>query len=139
MLERIAFELANNRTKYTHFIDYGGGIACLCELEQLCSARVGVMCDIDFPTEDQYRSSASSLASHWASTLTSSSPSTRTALRLTQSHRARRRWRTCADAEQLGVLAARCSSGRTQTPTHPSQTGPPFTGGSFFESASFSL
>jgi len=56
MLERIAFELANNRTKYTHFIDYGGGIACLGELEQLCSARVAVMCNSDFPTEDQYRS-----------------------------------------------------------------------------------
>lgn len=56
MLERIAFELANNRTKYTHFIDYDGGIACLGELEALCSVRVGVMCDFDFPNENQYKS-----------------------------------------------------------------------------------
>lgn len=56
MLERIAFELANNRTKYTHFVDRDGGIACLGELEQLCSARVGVLCDFDFPNEAQYKS-----------------------------------------------------------------------------------
>ncbi len=54
MLERISFQLANNRGKYSHFIHKDGTIAALKKLDELHEARVGVLVEIDFPTEAQY-------------------------------------------------------------------------------------
>jgi hypothetical protein len=54
MLERISFQLANNRARYTHFIHSDGTIASLAKLQELHEARVGVMVEADFPTEAQY-------------------------------------------------------------------------------------
>jgi hypothetical protein len=54
MLERISFQLANNRARYTHFIHGTGDIACLKELSQLCEARVGLLVESGFPSEAQY-------------------------------------------------------------------------------------
>jgi hypothetical protein len=54
MLERISFELANNRARYTHFIHLDGTIASLSPLEAVCIAKVGVMTEDSFPNELQY-------------------------------------------------------------------------------------
>jgi hypothetical protein len=54
MLERISFQLANNRGRYTHFIHLGGTVASLYPLEALHEARVGIICDKEFPDEAQY-------------------------------------------------------------------------------------
>lgn len=54
MLERISFQLANNRGRYSHFIHKDGTLASLYPLEVLHEARVGIMCEKEFPEEAQY-------------------------------------------------------------------------------------
>jgi hypothetical protein len=54
MLERISFQLANNRGRYTHFVEVGGTVASLYPLEALHEARVGIVCEKEFPDEAQY-------------------------------------------------------------------------------------
>jgi len=54
MLERISFQLANNRGRYTHFVEAGGAVASLYPLEALHEARVGIVCEKEFPDEAQY-------------------------------------------------------------------------------------
>ena len=54
MLERISFQLANNRGRYSHFVHLDGSVASLYPLETLHEARVGIMCEKEFPEEAQY-------------------------------------------------------------------------------------
>ncbi|MGM4893136.1 hypothetical protein [Tardiphaga sp. 839_C3_N1_4] len=54
MLERISFQLANNRGRYTHFVHDDGTVASLYPLETICEARVGLICEKEFPSEAQY-------------------------------------------------------------------------------------
>ncbi len=54
MLARISLQLANNRGRYSHFIHKEGTIAALKKLEELHEARVGVLVEVDYPTEAQY-------------------------------------------------------------------------------------
>lgn len=54
MLERISFQLANDRGRYSHFIHPGGTVASLYPLEALHEARVGIVCEKEFPDEAQY-------------------------------------------------------------------------------------
>jgi hypothetical protein len=54
MLERISFQLANNRGRYTHFIHCDGSVASLYPLETIHEARFGIMCEKEFPSEAQY-------------------------------------------------------------------------------------
>jgi len=54
MLERISFQLANNRGRYSHFINLDGSVASLYPMEGLYEARVGIVSDKEFPDEVQY-------------------------------------------------------------------------------------
>jgi hypothetical protein len=54
MLERISFALVNNRARYNFFVHEDGTIASTAKLNELHEARVGLMKDVDFPTEEQY-------------------------------------------------------------------------------------
>jgi hypothetical protein len=63
MLERISFQLANNRGRYTHFIHNDGTVASLYPLEDLHEARVALMSEKEFPSEAQY-DAAEELASY---------------------------------------------------------------------------
>ncbi len=54
MLERISFQLANDRGRYSHFIHPDGTIASLKPFEVLHEARVGIICKGEFPQEIQY-------------------------------------------------------------------------------------
>lgn len=52
--ERISFQLANNRGRYTHFVHHDGTVASLYPMETLFEARVGIICEEDFSTEGRY-------------------------------------------------------------------------------------
>lgn len=54
MLERISFQLANNRGRYSHFIHPDGTIASRKPLECLYEARVGILGNGEFPEDVQY-------------------------------------------------------------------------------------
>lgn len=53
ILSRISFTLVNDRARYTHFIEKDGRLVAMYDLNRVPEARVGVVCEVDFPTDEQ--------------------------------------------------------------------------------------